>query len=318
MRQIATLPDPQLAQLFADYLLALRIDTQLMDEAGQVAVWVRDEDKVEQARQELNAFLLNPSDFRYGKAAAIGQTLRQDEARAQKEYSRRQETFEEKMRPDGAGEVKAVTFGLVIVSVVITLASSFGAADSPVTKAVSIASYRVEGRMVYWNNLRDVERGEVWRLVTPMFLHLDVAHLVFDVLALLALGTRVEASRGPVKTLAMVLLIAAVSNVAEFYVEWSLIGGPKLEWKANPQFGGMSGVVYGLFGYLWMKGRYAPQLGLAAPPEMVVVMIGWFVLCAVEVIPNVANVAHAAGLLAGVALGVAPLLWTKRPRPAEE
>lgn len=312
MRQITTLPE-QLAQRFADYLLTLHIDTQLLDEAGQVGVWVRDEDKVEPARRELNAFLLNPNDIRYGKASAIARTLRRQETVAAKEYQRQQESFAEKMRSDGAREVKGVTLGLVIISVILTLASNFGADSSPVTQALSIASYTLEGNMVRWHYLKDIERGEVWRLVTPIFLHLDVMHLVFNMMALLALGMRVEASRGAIRFLAIVLVLAIVSNVAEYYLTWSFLGGPKLTWTTpNPRFGGMSGVLYGLFGYLWMKGRYQPELGLYAPREMVVILMGWFVLCALEVIPRVANIAHAAGLLAGIVIGVMPLLWKRR------
>ena len=64
MRQIAILPDDA-ARKFADYLLTLKIDTRLESEPAGVAVWVLDEDRVPQARQELQEFTHNPSDARY-------------------------------------------------------------------------------------------------------------------------------------------------------------------------------------------------------------------------------------------------------------
>jgi GlpG protein len=318
MRQITTLPDPQLAQRLADHLLTLDIETQLMDEAGQVAVWVRDEDRVAQARQELEDFLRNPADARYGKASAAARTRRKQDAASTKEYQRKQSAFEEKMADDGAGEVKVITFSLVLISVVLTLASNFATDSSPVTKALSIASYSAEDRLVRWYGLRDIEHGEVWRLVTPIFLHLDLMHLVFNMLALLALGTRVEATRGRLRLVALVLVVAVLSNVAEYYLSWSLEDGPKLELRPSPLFGGMSGVLYGLFGYMWMKSRYEPELGLYVPTDMVVIMLGWFFLCAAGVIGNVANIAHAAGLVSGIVIGMVPRLWRRAPQREPE
>src|SRR5262249_52050570 len=83
--------------------------------------------------------------------------------------------------------------------------------------------------------------------------------------------------------------------------------GLELEW--HHQFGGLSGVLYGLFGYAWMKTRFEPQLGIVLPPQTVVLLLGWFVLCLAGVIPNIGNAAHAAGLVVGILVGVAPYAW---------
>src|SRR5262249_30799680 len=85
-------------------------------------------------------------------------------------------------------------------------------------------------------------------------------------------------------------------------------------WSPSPLFGGMSGVVYGLFGYVWMKSRYEPGLGLAMSPNTVFIMVGWFFLCLFGAVGAVANVAHGVGLLAGMAIGCAPQLWKRRRR----
>ena len=83
-------------------------------------------------------------------------------------------------------------------------------------------------------------------------------------------------------------------------------------------FGGMSGVLYGLFGYLWMKGRFEPELGLALSPRLILLLIGWLFLCMTGVLGSVANTAHVAGLAVGMVIGVAPYLWRrllgKRPQ----
>jgi GlpG protein len=75
--------------------------------------------------------------------------------------------------------------------------------------------------------------------------------------------------------------------------------------------GGMSGVVYGLFGFYWMKATYDPGSGLYMPPSTVIIMVGWLLFCmfpGIEQIgmPNVANWAHGVGLLVGIAAGLLP------------
>jgi hypothetical protein len=104
------------------------------------------------------------------------------------------------------------------------------------------------------------------------------------------LGTLVERAVGSLRFLLLVLVMAAVSNVVQF--------------KAHgPLFGGMSGVVYGLFGYAWIRGRLDPTSGLYLRQDIVFWMLGWFVLCAAGVIGGVANWAHGGGLASGAALG---------------
>jgi GlpG protein len=88
----------------------------------------------------------------------------------------------------------------------------------------------------------------------------------------------------------MVLFIAILSNFAQFMAH-------------DQYFGGMSGVVYGLFGYIWVKGRLEPESGFYLPQQTVIMMLAWYVICIMGWVGNVANWAHGVGLLTGVALG---------------
>jgi GlpG protein len=76
----------------------------------------------------------------------------------------------------------------------------------------------------------------------------------------------------------------------------------------------MSGVVYGLFGYVWMKARFQPELGLGIGPQTITILMIWFFLCMTPwfqslIGSGVANMAHASGLLAGMLIGYAPVVW---------
>ena len=43
-------------------------------------------------------------------------------------------------------------------------------------------------------------------------------------------------------------------------------------------FGGLSGVVFGLFGYVWMRSRGDSETGFRMPTSLIVLVLGWFVI----------------------------------------
>jgi GlpG protein len=209
---------------------------------------------------------------------------------------------------------RPVTITLITICVVVALATNFGTRNEPVLRALSIASYQTlvsdqQSTMIVWNHLDDIWSGQVWRLVTPIFIHFGLMHLAFNMLMLLSLGGQVESSRGPWRYLLLVLLFAIASNLGQYYLGRPILANGNIILRSSPLFGGMSGVLYGLFGYMWMKARFEPRLGLAMPNETVVILVGWFFLCLVGVIPNVANAAHGVGLLLGLLIGCAPTFW---------
>jgi GlpG protein len=65
----------------------------------------------------------------------------------------------------------------------------------------------------------------------------------------------------------------------------------------------MSGVVYGLLGYVWIRGKFDPASGLYLHPYNVIMMLVWFFACLLHLIPNIANTTHAVGLGIGIAWG---------------
>ena len=69
-------------------------------------------------------------------------------------------------------------------------------------------------------------------------------------------------------------------------------------------FEGFSGVIYALFGYIWMKGLYQPEQGMFLHPNSITIMLLWLVLCMTGVLGPIGNAAHFVGLIVGVAFGV--------------
>ena len=113
-----------------------------------------------------------------------------------------------------------------------------------------------------------------WRFITPTLLHFSWMHLVFNCLWIWEFGRRIERSLGSLNMLGLYLASAVFSNSVQFF-----ISGPSI-------FGGMSGVVYALMGFM-----------------LVWLLVG--LVGALEVLGAgaIANGAHLGGLVIGVLLG---------------
>lgn len=189
------------------------------------------------------------------------------------------------------------------VPVVITLLllSMMGAAlvsyAFPLVHWFTFQDYLLIGENVRYEFAElSLARGEYWRLVTPVFLHFGIFHVAFNSLWLWELGRRIEILAGSLHMFMIVLLMAIASNVGQYL--WS---GPAL-------FGGMSGVVYGLLGYVWIRNRVSPRVILSLPGGLLAFMLIWLLAGMsgfMELLMGVsiANAAHAIGLISGMVLG---------------
>lgn len=139
-------------------------------------------------------------------------------------------------------------------------------------------------------NWHELSQGQWWRLISPIFLHFGLVHLLFNMMWLWELGRAIEWRFGWKRFLLVVLLTGIISNLAQLY--WS-----------GPWFGGMSGVVYALLAYIWMQGRFNPYSGLHVPKHVLLMMMAWFFLCWTGLLGPIANMAHTGGLVMGILWG---------------
>lgn len=294
MRQIGHLAEEAPARLFGDYLFSRGIRNQVeSDSPNGWLIWVHDDDQLGEAVAHLERFRQDPGSPEFVRA--LGSTKRElAEEERENEAWRRRYFDRRKVLPGqrsfGAGPL---TFALIIACVAVGALSRFGSNLDPIKSLfISTAENPAAGLFP------EVRAGEVWRLFTPVLIHFGVAHLLFNMLWLFQLGSMIEGLQGRLRLVLLVLVIAVVSNVTQYLAH-------------GPAFGGMSGVVYGLFGYVWMKGRFDPASGLFMDRRTVILMIVWFIVCSTGWIGPIANYAHGAGLILGAVWGWLSAFWSK-------
>ena len=302
MRQIGTLPTSTDPRVFGDYLLSLGVTSRAIQTAEGWAIWVHDEDKVERARSEFQAYEKEPEDPRYASAGSLAEEARREETRRHKQYR-------ENVR-DMSGQFdrlnlhrRPLTIGLMAVCIAVYLAQQVSpGASGWLFDTLGFFSHRAVGAVPAENlaaGLEDIHSGQVWRLITPIFLHGGIVHLAFNMWALYVLGTVVEYTRGT-RTLAILTLISALtSNVGQYLYVLNFYH-QLVPWV------GISGVVYAVFGYLWMKSRFEPEQGIRLHPASVRLMILWLLLGFTGIGGlRMANGAHVVGLIVGMLFGLA-------------
>lgn len=283
MRIIGHISNQANALMFSDFLYVQGIANQLEQEKDGWAVWIHSEDEMDRAKDMLSGFLANPADPKYReqakKAGEIKQREEQQEEEAAEKYFDRERTFSTGLIY-GMGPVTLIC---ILLSAGFTVCTSFDIGRDWLNETFRF-------------NAAAILQGEVWRLVTPIFFHANlldgfgVLHLFFNVLWMYSLGTVLESARSSSWLLLFVVIVAALSNTGQYLM-------------SGPGFGGLSGVIYGLLGYIWIKGKFDPNSDLALPSQTVTMMITWYFLCLFGFMGNIANTAHTVGALAGMAWG---------------
>ena len=291
MRLVGELEELAYANIFSDYLTQLGIKNQVTEEPGDdkiaYEIWVHEEDKVEESEALLKKFLENPDGEEY---QGVSEKARKIKKQAEKEAKQGPQYVDARTTIFYRGVPRngTLTLLLILACGVISVLSKFGENTDSMRMFFITEIFR-EGSSIGWlPELPEIMRGEIWRLITPIFIHFGVIHLAFNMLWLWDLGNMVEDRKGTLFLAIFIIVVAAPSNWVQYLLE-------------HPHFGGMSGVTYGLLGYIWMKGKYDPGSRLALHKTTVFMMIGWFFLC--FLLPHIANWVHTVGLAVGIAWG---------------
>ena len=294
MRKIGSLRKEAEARRLRNMLYVRGVASQVEQGGDGWEVWVEQEDEVDAARELLRQFEAGEIDDEQEQAAieAEKQRLREKirDAAARANYV----DVGDQWRSEGflSRGLTPLTAALIVLSIAAAGITRLGD-DRQACQPFHITKFTINERRdtIEWNKgLPEIRRGQLWRLVTPVFVHVGILHIVFNMLWLKDLGAMVERRQGWLVLLAIVCAIGVVSNLAQYK-------------STGPNFGGMSGVVYGLLGYIWLRGRLDPTSGYFLDPRTATWMGIWLVLCMTGMMGPIGNAAHLVGLLAGMAWG---------------
>ncbi len=141
----------------------------------------------------------------------------------------------------------------------------------------------------------DVEDGEYWRLVTSMFMHFGVVHLMYNMLCLFTLGDLLERIAGTVRYLIIYLAGGLIGNVVSVVIA--------LKMGNLAVSAGASGCIFAVIGaLLWLVILNNGRLGGIRLDRMILMIVLMAAQGFVE--GGTDNAAHLGGLAAGFLLGV--------------
>jgi len=160
------------------------------------------------------------------------------------------------------------------------------------------------------NNLI-AEQHEYWRLITAIFIHIGIIHLLLNNYALWIIGQEIERIYGSARFVVLYLVTGVIGSAGSYVF--------------NPQAtsAGASGAIFGLFGVMAtfafkyrreIPKRLSQEIRRRVLPIIAINLVFGFSVRIVD------NAAHVGGLLAGIALALAvpymrpteritPLLW---------
>lgn len=311
MRRIGFIESSNDATRFCDYLISQRIHARAEkdgDANPRYGIWVKEEQKVEEAKALLNQFAENPSDKRFDaskEAEAVRRAEAEENARRLKNIAKvsHRSVGTGAVGGVGAGRIP-VTVAAIAVCIIVGFLSGFGNTrvrldrsgmpvfTSEIRVFYALTFMSLEDRMEENDAFASIRSGEVWRIFTPAILHGSIGHLAMNMMGLFFLGSVIERLHGGGWLLAMLVTIAIFANLVQVFWPEAYGGGPNAV--------GASGATYGLFGFFMVRPHFQPMYPVSLPPMFLLLGLGFLVAGVLMVIQGMANGAHVGGLAGGM------------------
>ncbi|BES83142.1 rhomboid protease GlpG [Pectobacterium araliae] len=260
--RVIALSNPRLAQAFVDYMRTQQIHLEMRSQGHEAELWLDDETQLRNVQEALEIFLRDPTNPRY--LAASWQTGTMDSGIQYQRYSFLQ-TLKQKAGP--------LTLSVMVVTIAVFILMQISGYESVMTWL----AFPAEG-----------QQAQLWRWFSHALLHFSLLHILFNLMWWWYLGGPVEKVLGTGKLLVITLVSALVSGWAQ-------------SWFSGTYFGGLSGVVYALMGYVWLRAEREPDGYLAMPRSLMAFALLWLVAGYFDILGmSIANAAHVAGLIVGL------------------
>lgn len=264
MKRITQFNNPRMAQAFVDYMATQGVSLQIEQDQHYV-VLLEDESKAEMVENELRQFVSDPYHARYQAASWQSGTM---ESGLHYPRNRLIGHLRERAGP--------LTLTLMVICVAVFILMQI------------VGDEQVLAWMAWPADT--AQDFQLWRWFSHALLHFSLLHILFNLMWWWYLGGAVEKRLGSGK----LFVIALISALLSGFVQAKLSG----IW-----FGGLSGVVYALMGYCWLRGERDPESGIFLERGLMAFAILWLIMGYFDMFGlAIANGAHLAGLLVGLAM----------------
>jgi rhomboid protease GluP len=190
-----------------------------------------------------------------------------------------------------------VTFGLIAACVAVYVAVALAGQTYGYPLNVGLVTQPREVLALGALLPAAVAGGEVWLLLSSMFLHSGFIHLALNMLSLYFLGSFVEQAFGRSRFLALYLCSGLAGGIA--YLYFGAFDEP-----AVGASGAIFGLLGGVLGYSLRNGTFSWQNPLIRQLLILTALNLYFGFS----VPNISNTAHIGGLVGGAAFG-----WLSAP-----
>lgn len=162
-------------------------------------------------------------------------------------------------------------------------------------------------KLIFWGaNERSLTlNGELWRIITSVFIHIGIIHLIMNMYALLFIGSLLEPLIGKYKFLLVYILTAIAASTSSLW------------WNTFSVSAGASGAIFGLFG-VFISFLIFNQVDKNIRKPMLMylsIYLGFNLLNGVK--DGIDGAAHIGGLISGFVLGLSLIYGIKNNQSKE-
>ena len=305
MRLLRDVADQELAVSLSDALGDHGIESRVQASDHGFMLWVIDEQDLGEARQLTARWVDQGDQVAFSEAARRGRNDRELRARLLERRTRKAVLAARRAQALARLRPPVLTWGLIGLTIAVALLTDLGQKREAVATLLlsdpRALPARELGLLGHHFTLLALPFSEPFRFVTQLFVQFDPLELMFELIMLRELGRVIEGVHGARRFAALVVLFAVVSGVAQYEI------------GRSPEFSAMSGVVFGLLGLVWVRGRFDLRARYALTRGTVQFMMLWLCLGFVNAF-KIAMWAPLFGLLTGATCALCMALARPRAR----
>lgn len=274
MKVILTTDKPELALRFRDYIRQqYQLELQLYQQQDNYFFALQDDDSnLTVLSVEAEQYRRDPSAEKYAQASwQTGQTYS-----LQGRFNSLIPNLSQWKETLGKAPV---TWAIALVCVLVYL--------------LSLSSYQLEVYLFTHFPEDSAQYADVWRFFSHAVVHLSFTHILFNLTYWLIFATMIEKNNGSTKVLMLFVSIALISGIVQNFF-------------SGPAFFGLSGVVYGVLGYVYVMSRFDRRQRYRLPGGFIYMLLVGIAVGFIGPLVDLhfGNAAHISGLAVGILIAL--------------